>query len=172
MSGYRRKPKGYRLHFEGEEFEGLEVSATSLSLGDFLEVSSLAAKVGESGRNVSAEEASKLFITFSDSLIDWNLEEEDGTPVPAKYAICKLSGEPGEPGAQCLAHAKDETTDDQPCSYTGVADQELGFVLSLVMAWMSAISDVSTPLPPSSNDSETSLEQSVPMEVPSGNLTS
>jgi hypothetical protein len=168
--GFRRKPKGYRLHFEGEEYEGLEVSASSLSLEKFLQISGLAAKVGAPGGVVSEEEAKEMFRTFAGSLIEWNLEEEDGTAIPAKYAICRLSGEPGEPGTRCSAHDNDQAT-EEPCSYTGVVDQELGFILTMVMAWMSAISDVAPPLPPGSSDTETSPAPPVPMEVLSPSLT-
>lgn len=74
--GYKREEKHYRLKFEDEEFEGLEVTARSLAVGDFLDI------MGIDQSNPDPAEVSKLFEALGKGLVSWNLEDEDG-PVPA-----------------------------------------------------------------------------------------
>ncbi len=82
MSGYVREPKVYRLRFEDEEMAGLIVRARSTTLGAFLDVAGL---VGMDVTRATQEDLRKLtdlFATFEGALIDWNLEEPEGVPVP------------------------------------------------------------------------------------------
>ncbi len=77
--GFRKERTHYRLSFESEELQGLTVVARSLPLRDFLAMNKVSAE-GE-----QAEQAEQLFRRFAGALIEWNLEDEDGTPVPADY---------------------------------------------------------------------------------------
>ena len=82
--GYVRKRRNYRLLFEDPEFEGLEVVAKSASVADYRRIAELATR--EFGNTPSAEdlvEMDNLYRAFAEVLVEWNLEEEDGTPVPA-----------------------------------------------------------------------------------------
>lgn len=79
--GYRPERKIYRLSFE--DHPGLEVRAKSVPLGEFLSISELA---GVNGRDVTRQDTAKvaeLFSGFAGALVDWNLEDDGGTPVPA-----------------------------------------------------------------------------------------
>ncbi len=63
--------------------QGLVVRAQSVPLGVFLELIEL--KEVDT-KNITAEDAAKvdrLFTGFADALVSWNLENEDGSPVPA-----------------------------------------------------------------------------------------
>ena len=78
--GYTRKRKTFVLEFENEdgEFAGLEVEVTSLPMGEFLEFSTLAGK-----KDMGDADVHRLLKAFTRVLVRWNVEEEDGTPVPA-----------------------------------------------------------------------------------------
>lgn len=71
--GYRRKSKTYRIIWDEGEYEGLEIRMKSLSVGEMLELGS--ATEGGVYEN--------LVKPFTDHLISWNLEDENGKPVPA-----------------------------------------------------------------------------------------
>lgn len=75
--GYRRERKVYKLVFEDPQYEGLEIRAASIPVGKLLKL----ANVGDLN-NVTQEELSAIFEVFAGALISWNLEEDDGTPVP------------------------------------------------------------------------------------------
>ena len=82
--GYQRKRRVYRLDFEGDPvLDGLEVRARSLNLGEFLATSRLAgmAAGGVTPEDVDVFEG--LFATFAGALVSWNLEDDEGRPVPA-----------------------------------------------------------------------------------------
>ncbi|MEU1554308.1 hypothetical protein ABZ517_16515 [Streptomyces scabiei] len=77
--GYRRERKVYNLVFgEGSEYEGLEVQAYSISVGALLEFQALQEKV----KDEDFESIEALLSKFTKSLKEWNLEDEDGTPIP------------------------------------------------------------------------------------------
>lgn len=73
--GYRRQRKIYKLTFD--KHPGLVVRATSVSAGDFLAITEL------TEQDMTPDVAKELFARFSSVLLDWNLQDEDGTPVPA-----------------------------------------------------------------------------------------
>jgi len=84
MSGYVRKRRVYRLQFEDEELDGLVVKVRSASVGRLLEFMRFLA--GLSGDDLTADDVEKfagLFESFADVLQEWNVEDEDGRPVPA-----------------------------------------------------------------------------------------
>lgn len=75
--GYRLQRKTYSLKFE--EYPGLEVTARSVSVGELLQVLQLADQVTGSPDGGAV---TRLFGWFSNRVVDWNLEDEDGEPVP------------------------------------------------------------------------------------------
>lgn len=80
--GYRRN-QIYKLVFEGDEFEGLEVRVKSLPLGHFTNILSLyEANLKSPGQN-DMTKLEPLFSTFVKALVSWNVEDGDGNPVPA-----------------------------------------------------------------------------------------
>src|SRR6266508_6176808 len=83
MGGYVRQRKVYRLRFEDEDMAGLVVQARSAPLGQFLGLTKLAELERGKVRPEDMEKVDGLFRGFAACLVDWNLESEDGTPVPA-----------------------------------------------------------------------------------------
>lgn len=76
--GYRKKPKVITLTFEGDaDLDGLEVNVRGKSLGEYLEI------VGLQESDIDGPVLVRQLEEFAKSLISWNMEEEDGTPVPA-----------------------------------------------------------------------------------------
>jgi hypothetical protein len=127
--GFEAPQKAYRLNFAETGLAGLEVTAGSLPLGEFLKVSELAA--AKDDPQGAANSAKQLFETFAGSLLSWNLTR-DGEPVPA--------------------------------TYDGILGQDLDFMMKIVLAWVSAMADVDTPLPNgSSGGAASALEHSIPM---------
>lgn len=73
--GFKKKPKRIRLHFEGDpELDGFEAVLRGVNVGEYLDLMGM----GEVDRSSVPE----MIRWFARSLISWNLEEEDGTPVP------------------------------------------------------------------------------------------
>ncbi|GAA2209314.1 hypothetical protein GCM10009850_047720 [Nonomuraea monospora] len=60
-----------------------------------------------------------------------------------------------------------EDEDDQPVPATleGLLDQDIDFVMRIIMAWADAVSGVPAPLPEPSPGGEPSLAASIPMDV-------
>ena len=80
MGGYRRASKEYRLQFEGDGFDGLEVTMGPLSTAEFLELSEIADQA-----DASAKDARRMVELVASHLVSWNLEDDDG-PVPPTLA--------------------------------------------------------------------------------------
>jgi hypothetical protein len=81
--GYKRKV--YVLEWPaGHEFHGLEVEAKGLPVKKLFELTSLAGQLQDDAADVAAKVglAEELFAGFAERLVGWNLEEDDGTPVP------------------------------------------------------------------------------------------
>ncbi|MFI9200156.1 hypothetical protein [Streptomyces sp. NPDC053048] len=73
--GFVKKPKRINLRFEGDpELDGLEVTLRGLNVAEYLDVMGL----GE----VEAGSVPDMIKRFSRALVSWNLEDEDGNPVP------------------------------------------------------------------------------------------
>ncbi len=81
MSGYRHQGKIYKLKFE--DYDGLEVVARSMPIGQFLDIARLADLDVKSVKPADIKKLSGLFEAFAKCLISWNLEDEEGDPVPA-----------------------------------------------------------------------------------------
>lgn len=84
--GYRKQKKVFVLTFEDPELEGLEVRATGLSVGKMISMLDLARlSNGNKLTSDAVEDIDKLFRTFAQALVSWNLEDDAGQPVPATY---------------------------------------------------------------------------------------
>jgi hypothetical protein len=76
--GYRPKRQTFKLVFEdGTEFDGLVVRTTSPSLGVLQETMRLAGGPGGEGDQIDA-----MIELFAELLLEWNVEDDDGAPVP------------------------------------------------------------------------------------------
>lgn len=80
--GFKRPETVYRLVFDGHD--GLEVSAAAISLGRLFALAGQADSL-RAGEAKSMQEAAEVFRTFASRLRGWNLEEDDGTPIPADW---------------------------------------------------------------------------------------
>lgn len=157
--GYRREKPAYLLKFEDDQFDGLEVTARSLPLGEFFTLQRLQAQASD-----DADAAEQVVRKLGGVLIGWNLESDDGKPVPCEFAVCRESGKPGKPGEPCSARNAHTDSDDELCEYDGLVDQDLPFVLAILSAWMEAMASVPNRSPGNSSGGGTSLEPSIPME--------
>lgn len=63
--GFKHQAKVYRLVFDDPALNGLEVKARSLSIGEL------------------NDDEVRVFESFAKALVSWNLEDEDGNPLPA-----------------------------------------------------------------------------------------
>lgn len=88
MAGYRHVSKTYKLTFE--DYPGLVIETKSISTGQMTALMAMAAQLSD--KNVSdrskltekdVEAVDALFSGFAQALKSWNLEDEDGNPVPA-----------------------------------------------------------------------------------------
>lgn len=81
---FRRERKLYQLNFEGTDLDGLEVIMKGVSLERFIAFSRVAAELESAdGRTIENIEAQFQFL--AEALVSWNLDDEDGDPVPATY---------------------------------------------------------------------------------------
>lgn len=86
MSGkrFRRERKLYQLTFEAEELDGFECIMAGVSLDKFVEITALAAVLeteeGRTRKNIEAQ-----FTTLAACLESWNLDDDDGKPIPCDY---------------------------------------------------------------------------------------
>lgn len=126
--GYRKEAKVYRLVWDpSTDYSGLEVCMKSVPIGEFLKIAELKAMEDRDDRDIA-----EMFEIFAKALKSWNLEEEDGTPVPATLA--------------------------------GVYEQELDFILAIVMRWAGALAGVTESLGKDSTSGVTFPEASLPMD--------
>lgn len=78
--GYVRQRKIYRLRFEDPDMNGLIVRARSVPMGELLAIGTAAADFENGSRDPQG--LGQMFEVFASALVEWNLEEPDGTPVP------------------------------------------------------------------------------------------
>lgn len=85
--GYRKKAKTYNLNWApGHELHGLEVSLRGLTVAKVFAIgnSASAFTTDAKGALTTGSDATEdMFQTFAGCLQRWNLEDEDGTPIPA-----------------------------------------------------------------------------------------
>ncbi|MFI0768629.1 hypothetical protein ACH4TQ_27640 [Streptomyces sp. NPDC021218] len=76
--GYRPKRKTYTLSFEDPDFNGLEVKVHGLNTGQMLDL--------DTAREEGSEEAIRdMLQLLADQLIEWNVEDDEGRPVPTTF---------------------------------------------------------------------------------------
>jgi hypothetical protein len=81
--GYTPRRHVYLLQFEGEEFEGLEVRMRAAKLGMMFDARTLAA-IDMTNPSVADVDATlEQMEILADHIVSWNIEDEDGNPVPA-----------------------------------------------------------------------------------------
>jgi hypothetical protein len=80
--GFKVQRRTYLLRFQGTEFDGLEVKVRSVSTGELIdmEVDRLAQARGGTASEGATE---GLINRLIGALVEWNAEDEDGTPIPA-----------------------------------------------------------------------------------------
>ncbi len=85
--GYVPRRTQYKLDFSQTEYDGLEVVTRSASMATLLGILELAdeAEQATSGKEGLAK-LDQLFGLFEGVLVSWNVESEDGKPVPASKA--------------------------------------------------------------------------------------
>lgn len=76
--GYRPKRKIFTLEFEGEAYEGLEVRIRGLNTGQMIDLDTARAD----GRD---EAVIAILQLMADRLVEWNVEDDDGQPVPTTF---------------------------------------------------------------------------------------
>lgn len=92
--GFTPKFTIYRLEFEDADLAGLEVRMRAAKLGLLFGVGEAAsiqdrAKNGEELTGADADVITEKFEQLADHLVSWNVEDEDGVPVPATLAGLK-----------------------------------------------------------------------------------
>jgi hypothetical protein len=86
--GFKPERLEYDLSFEGD-LEGLEVTMRSVSLEQYLKASAAHRLTDVRGRAWTAEDKAAmtdLYEAFADALESWNVEDDNGDPVPAGRA--------------------------------------------------------------------------------------
>lgn len=137
MAGFKREGQNICIKFEApHELHGLEIMSRRVRMRDLLQITHMAQLTG-GGLAEQIEGAGKLCRVFSEVLLSWNLEDEDGAV---------------------------------PCSYDGMMEQDFGFVLQIVKAWIDAVSGVPIPLSQPSSGGSQSPVQLPPMEELSESL--
>jgi hypothetical protein len=82
MAGFTVPRDIYKLEFDGEQYAGIVVRVRAASFGTLLHIDDLF-QPGESSEYADTrKKVDELHQMFVDHLVDWNLEEEDGRPVP------------------------------------------------------------------------------------------
>src|SRR5260370_20784796 len=79
--GFKAPVSQYALQFDGDDYEGLEIVAKGLSVEKFLEVSGLADEIGAKTEEEAMKSLNDLFLTFSRSIVRWNIENGNGKPL-------------------------------------------------------------------------------------------
>lgn len=135
----------YKLSFEDPSFDGLEVRAKSVPLGQILKLTKLAGQdLKALDRDAQFEAVDEMLRMFAKALVSWNVEEQD----------------PDNPDGPNIA---------VPATYEGLQTQDIDFVMDIIMAWMDALMGVGGPLGKRSASGAPFLEASLPMEMSSPN---
>lgn len=78
--GYRKVPTIYELAFEEGDMDGLVVKMKSMKLG---RIRRMVALTSDESVEVNDQQLEEMIDLFVDGLVTWNLEDEDGNPIPA-----------------------------------------------------------------------------------------
>lgn len=84
--GYRRAHKVYKLVFADPDMDGLVVRVRSIRIGELRELITLAQLDLDHVSAADADKVGRMFEVFADALISWNVEDDQGEPVPATLA--------------------------------------------------------------------------------------
>lgn len=76
--GFKAKKKLYKLIFADEDMAGLEVTMTSVPMGDLMKLQQLDPK--RAARD--PDEFAELLGIFAGAMLEWNLEDDADQPVP------------------------------------------------------------------------------------------
>lgn len=77
--GCKRNPKQYKLIFTEGDYEGLEVTMRSVSIGEMRSLRGSGEQSGQDGLE-------QLLSLVASHMVDWNREDEDGQALPATAA--------------------------------------------------------------------------------------
>lgn len=84
--GFRKEATHFKLNFEDPDLKGLEVTTKSLSVKELMNLARMQATIDPAKGDVDQlDEAASIYQFLADSLVEWNLETENGDPVPANY---------------------------------------------------------------------------------------
>jgi hypothetical protein len=148
--GFKRKNKAYRLKFVDSDLDGLEIVMRSVSTGRILELQEMA--------------------TVTNAAIAAAQDGTDGgtsvDPAMVRKMVEMVAG------AMISWNLEDDDDVPVPITVEGLLDQEIDFLMQIVMAWTEAIAGVAAPLEPGSTSGVNALEASLPMETLSSSLAS
>lgn len=140
--GFRIAPRRYRLVFTDEALNGLEVTAHSGTVDDFLRATGLTEDVAMGGVSLPDEVGLPLTLlqNVAQHIDEWNLEDDEGKPAPVSYETLK--------------------------------NLELFAARAIVKAWLEAVSGVSADLGKDSASGGTSPEAPPGLDSSSRSLQS
>lgn len=118
------KPSKQLMHLEFAEFPGLEVSATSCSIGKLIEAQNLAIQI----KSNNEAEIRKTFDFLASRLVSWNVEHPELDEGDETCSRCGLAE--GAP---------------LPVTVDGLFCLDFDFVIAILMGWMQGIARVSLP---------------------------
>lgn len=123
--GYKPNRKLYRLEFE--DYPGLEITATSTSLGKLMHLASMELRLGS---GIPESERTELFEFFASKIVTWNVEhpELDTTREDGTCLQCGLAE--GAP---------------LPTTLEGILCLDLTFTMSIIIGWMTTLTKASLP---------------------------
>lgn len=84
MAGFKPPKNLYLLTFEDPSYEGLEITATSVSMETMLWVQSLGSRVAEVANNPDGFR--KIVDVLIGAILSWNLEDDDDRPIEVTSA--------------------------------------------------------------------------------------
>lgn len=84
MAGFKPPKNLYLLTFEDPSYEGLEITATSVSMETMLWVQSLGSRVAEVANNPDGFR--KIVDVLIGAIRSWNLEDDDDRPIEVSAA--------------------------------------------------------------------------------------
>ena len=82
MGFVRRKQYKLHDHFQDPDLAGLEVVARALPVGEHMALLAVAQERPESTRESIAAWAGEMCALIAESIVSWNLCDDDGRPVP------------------------------------------------------------------------------------------
>jgi hypothetical protein len=79
---YVRKHKLYKLDFTGTTLEGLTMVMKGMTIGEALQLQHLR-DLADKDLDTQLEGLTELMTFVAERIVEWDMVEEDGTPVPA-----------------------------------------------------------------------------------------